>query len=74
MILVADTSPLNYLVQIDYFDIVERLYGHVVIPEAVYRELTAPQTSDKVRTLRLGKPEWLEVPLVSAALTKLPSW
>jgi predicted nucleic acid-binding protein len=54
MILIADTSPLNYLVQIDHFDIVERLYGHVIIPEAVYRELTALQSPHKVRTLELG--------------------
>jgi uncharacterized protein len=68
MILIADTSPLNYLAQIDHFDIVERLYGHVIIPEAVYRELTAPQTSHKVRTLLLAKPEWLEVRLLAGPL------
>ena len=68
MILIADTSPLNYLAQIDHFDIVERLYGHVIIPEAVYRELTALQTPHKVRTLLLGKPEWLEVRLLAGPL------
>jgi len=55
MILIADTSPLNYLVQIDHFDIVERLYGHVIIPEPVYRELTALQTPHKVRTLEWSR-------------------
>ena len=68
MILVADTSPLNYQVQIDHFDIVERLYGHVIIPEAVYRELRDLQSHHKVRTLLLGKPEWLEVRLLAGPL------
>jgi predicted nucleic acid-binding protein len=68
MILIADTSPLNYLVQIDHFDIVERLYGQVIIPDAVYRELTALQTPHKVRTLLLGKPRCLEVRLVDGPL------
>ena len=51
MILVADTSPLNYLVQNDHFEIVERLYSHVIIPEAVYRELTALEIPHQVRLL-----------------------
>lgn len=67
MILVANTSPLNYLIQIDHFDIVERLYGHVIIPEAVYRELTALQAPHQVRTLLLGQPEWLEVRLLAGS-------
>ncbi len=68
MILIADTSPLNYLVQIDQVDIVERLYSHVIIPDGVYRELTAPQTHQKVRALLLAQPEWLEVRLLAGPL------
>ena len=68
MILIADTSPLHYLVQIDQVDIVERLYSHVIIPDGVYRELTAPQTPPKVRALLLAQPEWLEVRLVAGRL------
>lgn len=68
MILIADTSPLNYLVQIDQVDIVERLYSHVIIPDGVYRELTAPQTPPKVRALLLAQPEWLEVRLLAGPL------
>jgi predicted nucleic acid-binding protein len=37
MIVIADTSPLNYLVLIGEADILQRLYGRAVIPEAVLR-------------------------------------
>jgi len=44
MIVIADTSPLNYLVLIGQADLLQRLYRRVVIPEAVLRELSHPET------------------------------
>lgn len=41
MIVVADTSPLNYLVRIDAIDILPKMYGEVVAPHVVLSELTA---------------------------------
>ena len=35
MIVVADTSPINYLVLIKEIEILPRLYGKVVIPQTV---------------------------------------
>jgi predicted nucleic acid-binding protein len=35
MIVVADTSPVNYLVLIDEIDLLPQLFGTVVMPEAV---------------------------------------
>jgi predicted nucleic acid-binding protein len=61
MIVIADASPLNYLVQIECIEIVERLYGQVIIPQAVYRELAAPETPPNVRTWLLAQPAWVEV-------------
>ena len=43
MIVVADTSPLYYLILIGEAEVLRRLYGRVVIPEAVLRELQNPQ-------------------------------
>jgi predicted nucleic acid-binding protein len=34
MIVIADTTPLNYLVLIDHSDLLPRLYGRVLIPPA----------------------------------------
>lgn len=42
MIIVSDTSPINNLAAINHLHILHQLYGTVLIPEAVYRELTDP--------------------------------
>lgn len=44
MIAVADTSPLNYLIQIDVIDLLPILFEQVLIPPAVLRELEHSQT------------------------------
>ncbi len=40
MIIVSDTSPINNLAAINQLDLLQQLYNTVIIPEAVYRELT----------------------------------
>jgi len=48
MIVVADTSPINYLILIEEIDILTKMYGRVVIPGAVREELLRalkPRTS-----------------------------
>lgn len=42
MIIVSDTSPINNLAAIDQLQLLQQLYGTILIPEAVYRELTDP--------------------------------
>ena len=55
MIVVSDTSPINNLAAIGCLYLLEELYGKVIIPEAVYRELTDPTFpvagATEVRTL-----------------------
>ena len=41
-VVVADTSPLNYLVQTGAISVLPKLYGQVVIPQAVFDELSDP--------------------------------
>jgi predicted nucleic acid-binding protein len=36
MIIVSDTSPINYLVLIDEIEVLQKLAGQVIIPQAVY--------------------------------------
>ena len=48
MIVVADTSPLNYLILIDEIDLLPALLGKVLLPYAVFRELKHPKTAPKV--------------------------
>ena len=43
MVVIADTSPLNYLILIGHVDVLKELYGEVVIPRAVLVELRHPR-------------------------------
>lgn len=40
MIIVSDTGPLAYLVEIGVADFLPKLYGQVYIPPVVFAELT----------------------------------
>lgn len=61
MTVVADTSPLNYLILIEEIDLLEKLYAQVLIPRSVYEELHAIETPEKVRTWIANPPMWLRV-------------
>ena len=39
-IVIADTSPLISMIKIKRLDLLEELFGSIVIPEAVFNELT----------------------------------
>jgi predicted nucleic acid-binding protein len=59
--IVADTSPLNYLVLIQAADILPSLYRRVLIPPAVSAELSHANTLTAVRAWISQPPQWLEV-------------
>jgi len=61
MIVVADTSPINYLILIKEIEILPRLYGKVVIPQTVREELLHPVAAEIVRTWTGQAPAWLEI-------------
>jgi predicted nucleic acid-binding protein len=60
VIIVSDTSPINNLATINHLHLIHQLYGTLLIPGAVYQELTDPdfpvagaievQTSDWIQT------------------------
>jgi predicted nucleic acid-binding protein len=59
--IVADTSPLNYLVLIHQINLLPNLYGRLLIPESVLEELSAIETPQLVRNWATNLPEWIEV-------------
>jgi predicted nucleic acid-binding protein len=61
MLVVADTSPINYLVLIQHDAILPVLYERVVIPPAVLVDLQRPRTPEAVRTWVARPPTWFEV-------------
>jgi len=61
MIVVADTSPLNYLILIEQIQVLEIFYGRIAIPTAVHREMLSPDAPMPVRDWATAPPAWLEV-------------
>ena len=60
MIVVSDTTPINYLVLVGKQDILPLLFGQVIVPEAVMRELQAAAAPPEVRQWLSSRPAWLE--------------
>jgi predicted nucleic acid-binding protein len=74
MVVVADTSPINYLVLIAHIDLLARLYARIVTPPAaVLAELQHPLAPKPVRDWVDNAPRWLEIlsPKSSLVLPKL---
>lgn len=61
MIVVADSSPLNYLIQMQSDSLLQQLYGHVFVPNAVIEELRHPRAPVAVASWLQNIPSWLEV-------------
>jgi predicted nucleic acid-binding protein len=61
MIVISDTSPLNYLILIDYQDVLPTLFGQIIIPQAVLNELQHARTPETIKNWIAAKPTWLEV-------------
>ncbi|HEY1305448.1 MAG TPA: hypothetical protein VGF24_17955 [Vicinamibacterales bacterium] len=61
MIVVADASPLRYLILIEYAHVLPAMYGQVVVPPAVVTELTRDRTPGLVKVWLENRPEWLRV-------------
>jgi predicted nucleic acid-binding protein len=66
MIVVSDTSPLNYLVHIGAVDVLPKLFGEVHSPPTVIEELQHPRTPEPVKQWAQSPPEWLRISAPSA--------
>jgi len=82
MIVVADATPLHYLIIIEHSDVFPKIFKKVIIPPAVAAELGRPKAPEVVRAWISGPPAWLEIrsPLIvddhddrqAAARRKIP--
>jgi predicted nucleic acid-binding protein len=61
MLVVADTTPLNYLILINHIDILAPLYGQVIIPRAVAAELLHPRAPARVQSWVAALPPWCRI-------------
>lgn len=69
MLVVADTSPINYLVLLEHITLLPRLYTQVILPPAVIRELLDAEAPEMVRRWAAHLPSWCEIkrPVPSSA-------
>lgn len=61
MIVVSNTTPLRYLIEIAQVNILPALFGQVVIPQAVFDELHDQKTPQAIKDWFAKCPAWLEV-------------
>jgi predicted nucleic acid-binding protein len=61
MIVVADTSPINYLVLIGEIELLSKLYLNILIPPAVAEELKRPKAPIAVQRWMASPPAWLNI-------------
>jgi predicted nucleic acid-binding protein len=71
---IADTSPLNYLVLIEAVEILQQLYERISVPEAVIAELRSPDAPLPVRQWAAVLPAWVEVHAVAIESLADPRW
>jgi predicted nucleic acid-binding protein len=67
IVVVADTSPLNYLVEINCQDLLPALYERVLVPAVVVKELDHPGTPATVRSWLRQVPGWIVIREVRSA-------
>jgi len=67
-ILVADASPLHYLILIDCAGVLPELFARVLIPPVVRDELLRNPTPQKVKDWMTNPPPWLKMEPVSRYL------
>jgi predicted nucleic acid-binding protein len=65
-LVVADTSPVFYLLSIGPIDVLPRLFGKVFVPDAVHKELCHPAAPALVREWAARLPDWVEAVSVEA--------
>lgn len=65
MIIVSNTSPINYLVLIEHINLLSKLFKQIIIPQEVYNELSDTAAPLPVQTWIATAPDWLKIQSVS---------
>jgi predicted nucleic acid-binding protein len=72
-LVVADTTPINYLVLCEAINVLQTLYGELVIPSPVFRELNHERTPTVVRSWVNSLPRWAAVKAPTATSAHHPN-
>ena len=61
MLVVADSSPVNFLVRVGCVHVLRELFGSVALPVQVLAELSNVKTPEEVRAFVSRLPDWVQV-------------
>ena len=61
MIIVSNTSPINYLILIGHINLLPKMFKQIIIPQEVYNELSDTAAPLPVQTWIATPPDWLKV-------------
>lgn len=64
MIVVSNTSPIINLAAIGQLELLQKLYGKLIIPEAVFHEISAIDP-DQLRTTKIQSLSWIKTQSVT---------
>jgi predicted nucleic acid-binding protein len=71
-VIVSDTSPIRYLVLIGEDYLLGKLYGGILIPDAVANELQTDRTPEAVRKWMQAPPSWVTIVPTNPSLESQP--
>ncbi len=66
---IVNSTPIIALSKAGKLDILKSMYGRIIIPQAVFDEVTAKD--DSVRAMLLGNNDWIEVRSITNIAEKL---
>ena len=61
LLVIADTSPIRYLVQIDQVDLLAQLFEKILLPTIVAEELRHPSAPPAVQSWIKQQPAWVNI-------------
>jgi len=61
MLVIADATPLHYLILIGEIHLLRQLYGTVTIPQGAVAELSVPETPSPVSDWIANPPTWVAI-------------
>ncbi len=59
-IIISDTSCIGYLIQIDLLNLLQTIYGEIIIPQAVYDEISQLEIKGH-NLIEFQSAEWIKV-------------
>ena len=60
-LVVGDTGPINYLIQIEAIEVLPRLFDRMLIPSSVHLELISSAAPEFVQAWTGKLPTWCEI-------------